>query len=102
MSQVVTSLSFLVNRIIDRTFARRARHPSRQKVPRRRHGRMNLHAAAGAWGHREEDLERKAEGGLILGKDHCVMFAASLCPLVAALKIYTTLHLFPSGEPDPL
>lgn len=101
--QEVTSLSSLVNLIIHRTFARRAGHSSQEKVPRQRHGRMNLHAAAGAWDQGGEgDKERKAEDGLILAKDQGVIFAASLCPLVAALKTYMTLHLFTSGEPDPL
>lgn len=59
---------------------------------------MNLHAEAGG----EGDSERRAEGGLILAQDRCAQFAASLCPLVAALKTYTIWHLFASGEPDPL
>lgn len=44
----------------------------------------------------------QAEGGWVLAKGHFAMFAASLCPLVAALNTYSTLHLSPLGEPDPL
>lgn len=65
---------------------------------------MTLRVATGAWDHHggEGDLERQAEGGWILAKGHFVMFAASLCPLVAALNTYSTLHLSSLGDPDPL